>query len=68
MNDVYEKDGRVIITKPKLKDWESGVIITCERCGKQEIIAKNSLCFLWRLCIECAREAWSKRLNKEGRI
>lgn len=55
-SQIFERNGKVIVVKPKLADWESGVIITCSKCGTKEVVNEGSFCDLLKLCVPCGKK------------
>jgi len=53
---VHKKGRKVVVTASMLKDWKSGVTIVCRRCGNVDIVNEGSLCDLWHLCKDCAKQ------------
>lgn len=61
---VFSINGKVIIVKPKLKDWEGGVIITCKSCKAEEVVKEGSFCDKKKLCVDCAQKELGSRGNR----
>jgi hypothetical protein len=64
MPKILESDDGTILFfeegKP-ISQMIAGVIVTCKRCGRQELVVKGSFCDVLKLCIQHTRDELKSR-------